>query len=515
MLGFALAPGLKQSLSSIGGFALNTSGRSKSALRSRRRGVAVFLARASAAPPPTYPVTTSTSRGVSFAVAAGYVVTCEHTVRSGADVAVAGSPGKVVATCAADVALISVPGLSAVKLPPLVHQESLHLAEMSGAYVCDASGNIVHADVVDMPGIMYGSSGAVLPALRLRIHDRDFISEGAPSSRTRLARGWSGSPVLDLVTNTVLGMVVHGGIETDCDGAEREIVFAAPVGVLQSFVRDSLSAISRAPGYARLQHRAWRHEIPAIAPLTIQPLDSPRSLDATLLSSTRAGWNSCCGLLNGGARVVSAPEASRLNPGDVIVKVGEHDVGWDGCISMSGLRATLQAAFIGSQPRSTAQLRVLGASGDGPAELQVIHVRLGRGEEVILDIPSQCTRRVLLAGGGTAESMRLAELSVEWLQRRYGEEWASVCDHDLYTTAFKTLSYSAAAARNSHIVIEADKSSPDLIGSRVVAAAGKPVEHLNDIMDIVAENKLSAVVLELADGWITSLPFPLRIEQDG
>lgn len=464
-------------------------------------------------PTPVYPLTTPTSRGVAFVVAAGFVVTCEHTVRDKTRVTVAGSPGQVVATCASDIALVSVPAVSGADMP-LLDDEETTMPLASGKHVCisSASGDTVDATIVDMPGIMYSNSGAVLPALRLKLRDRTFVG-GATTEGRHVAKGWSGSPVLDKKTDAVLGMIVHGSFGTCVENSMLEVVFAAPVGVIQCFVKSSLCAIMSGEKAFRPPLRAWRYEIAAIAPLTIQPLSSPRSFDALRESSACSGWRASCNALSGGARVIIAPPASALRRGDVIVKLGEFAVGWDGCISRWGMRTTVQAAFIGAERNSRVEVQVLQATGRSPADLRMVTVQLGRAEEAAINVPARRINCTLIAGDGDEESMRFTELSVEWLQERFGEGWAYSCDHDLYATVFgeRGRECDSSAKTESTVIIDEDKTDEELVGSRVVAVAGEEVRSLHDMMRVAEKNTAETLVLELADGWITSLPRPLQV----
>lgn len=470
------------------------------------------------APPLTYPVTTSSRRGVCFVVAAGYVATCEHTVRGESSVAVGGSPGEVLATCASDIALVYVPALSGVNPPFLAERQSCAFAAPGmHVQILSAAGETVRATVVDMPGILYSSSGAVLPALRLKVCGPGSGRDHSSAERI-VCKGWSGAPVVNVETHDVLGMVVHGDKTADFGGTADEFVFAAPAGVLHCFIKSSLLRTNlvcdRKPG---TQLRAWCYNIAALAPLTFQPLSSPQSFAALREMSHRPGWKACCDRLLAGVRVINTPTGSVLQTNDVLVKAGDFPVDKDGCITRWGMRTTLHAAFIGADYGSCAKIQVLRASEAGRAEIETVTVTLGGAVDVLVRVPAQSNGDVLLAGAGGVDGMRLVEVSVDWLQERYGEGWVSCCDHDIYATVFREGSDSRSElAKKSTVVIARNDSHPELVGSRVVAAEGQDVYNLCDILGVTkALDDARAVVIQTADGWVTTLPQPINLKRVG
>lgn len=469
-------------------------------------------------PPSTYPVSTPSRLGACFVVEAGYVATCEHTVRGENSISVGGFPATVVATCAADVALLSVPALSGASAPFLEEQHSGSPAAGGGrVQIRGTAGESVPATVVDMPGIVYSCSGAVLPALRLKVCGS--LSDRGQSSLKRLVgKGWSGAPVVDSETNELLGMVVHGDHSMDAAGSYIEYVFAAPVGVLRCFISSSFTRanLRSERKLGTCLGRPWSYDIAGLAPLVVQPLSSPRSVAALREVSKRPGWKTSCDDLRAGVRIIRAPAGSGLQSNDVLLKAGKYPVDCDGFITRWGVRTCFHAAFIGADVGSLADVQVLRARGAGRAEVETVSVSLGRAAEVLVRVPAQSSGAVLLAGDGDGSDTQLVEISVEWLQEHFGEWWATCCGHDIYAAVFGDGGDSRRDSRfRSTVVIDHDCSNPELVGSRIVAAEGRQVGSLSDILRISKALKGARdLVVETADGWITTLRLPIKLVRD-
>lgn len=480
--------------------------------------------------PPIFPVTTPTSTGVCVAIESGVVLTCEHVVHGSGAIKVAGSPAALVATCAADLALLRVPALDSLDpsllpafLPPAASMEPQ-------VVVVDSKQTFVHATVditSRVPSIFYSSSNSLLPALRL------FPSD---DSSAVLDRGCSGSPVLSVANGDVVGIVVHGAGEPDAADAVAGALYAVPAGLIRWFLRKRAEGL--ATGAAKCAGgQVFRVQMSAVPNFITEECDAELRAEVQNAARLRSGSMGRLETFDGGATVIHARADSGLREGDVVVKVGERLVGSDGCVGAFGMRLGVEAAFIDHAPgtgvssvifrRSPAGKGTESSSSDLFRE-EAVPVEVVRAEESVLNVDRSAPREVAEAGGskGCAGGIQLAELSVDSLRSYFGEAWPRICGEDILDVVGSErtwLDEGPAGVRRVAIIVSRVDCAEDkaAVGLRVVYIGEQPVECLNDVFlgasaaeDAAARARggkvASSVIATLSNGALFQLPLPIR-----
>lgn len=174
-----------------------------------------------------------------------------------------------------------------------------------------------------------------------------------------------------------------------------------------------------------------------------------------------------------GVLVHSACETSNLRPGDVLTSACGHAI-TDGHVDAFGSRMPAGAAFL---------------SGGGACVVR------RAGDDVALDVATVAAEESAATfGTATADfaNAALAEVTLAWLQERFGDEWGAACGPALRAAVFES---DAAPA----VVVVAGEGE----GCVVVSLAGERGAGIGDVVAAAREARRrgsSAIGASLSDG---------------
>jgi hypothetical protein len=463
--------------------------------------------------PRVYPVTTERSSGFGFLVSPGFIVTCEHVVARKGSICVAGADATMVASCAADIALLYVPALKKENAAQFRFKDggiafSENMDEGKSVVVCNPSRTAVPASVREPFMMLYRSSGAQLPSLRIE------LSDSKSAEMNDVGHGWSGAPVVCSESRGIIGMIAYGGREP----ATSNSVFAVPGPVMHWF-------LSCCDGILIANDNPLWVPMGALAHVLVQTLSGKAGRLATELYLSNAAV-----LPTGlGVRVARAPRRSGLLVGDIVLMVNGMKVDSDGCVVWKTMRVGYEAALMSAKPGSKIIVKVLRRCSDGTFRMQEVSASVDPAESSALGVAMQGRKRVLEAGAG---AVRLVELTIELLEGWYGESWQTACGLDILRTALGESEHSdeGDGPERAHVVVDPsffarnsnsghgnrmgreDLGWNELKGKRVCRVNAQEVRCLDDIVAISREQPDGKpLVAELFPNFIALLPRPLTI----